>query len=357
MFDPLVTVLMTVYNAEAHLEAAVKSVLDQTYKDFEFLIINDASTDLTLDIIYSFRDDRIVVFNNEKNLGQTASLNVGLRHAKGKYIARMDADDISYHDRLEKQVEFMKKYPDCAVVGSDMDIIDINGNKKGVQKFPKTFSEIFLSIFYATPISHISALMKGDIILRIGGYDEDFKVVQDYDLWSRLIRAGYKLMNLKKTLVAGRVHENSVFAMEANKKVPIENSKIIKENVNSLTKINISEDEALNIFSFFHFPHLLTQVEMNNTKDLYKHILMNLEPGFPNKQISWIRNRNLSKIYYKMGVHQIENGYSKEARKSFIKSVYKNPFKIKPFILLFISFLRKNHIKRIREKLYALVHR
>lgn len=355
MSVPLITVLMTVYNGETYLKTSIKSILNQTFKDFEFLIINDASTDSTLELIKSFNDTRIIVHNNSKNLGQTASLNIGLKLAKGRYIARMDADDVSYSNRLEKQVDFIKRYPGkYAVVGTDMALIDINGNKKGVQRFPKTFTEIFLSIFYTTPVAHISALMDREVIIKVGGYKEDFIVVQDYDLWSRLIRIGYKLMNLSETLVAGRVHESSVLAMETNTRVPIENSRVIRQNVNLLTKINISEDEALNIFYLFHLPHLLSPIAMKDTEALYKSILMNLRSDFPDRRIGQIRNRNLSKVYYRLGIHQIEDGNMRGARRSFIKSAYKNPIQIKPLILFLLSFLRKNYIKKVRQKLSAI---
>jgi len=118
MKEPKVTVLMPVYNGEKYLNEAIDSILGQTFKDFKFLIINDGSTDGTADILKSYKDSRIKVTNNEKNIGLTKSLNKGLKMAKSEYIARMDADDISLPTRLQKQVEFMDSHPKVGVCGT-----------------------------------------------------------------------------------------------------------------------------------------------------------------------------------------------------------------------------------------------
>ncbi len=115
---PRVTVLMSVYNGEKYLREAIDSILNQTFKDFEFLIIDDGSTDSSADIIRSYTDFRIRLIQNEKNIGLTRSLNKGLKLAKGEYIARMDVDDISLPIRFEKQVSFLDKYEDVKLVGS-----------------------------------------------------------------------------------------------------------------------------------------------------------------------------------------------------------------------------------------------
>ena len=126
MKNPKVTVLMSVYNGEKYLQEAIDSILEQTFKDFEFLIINDGSTDKTGEILESYHDLRIKIINNEKNIGLTKSLNKGLKLARGEYIARQDADDISMPERLEKEVEFLETHQDYAVVGAFAKIINKN---------------------------------------------------------------------------------------------------------------------------------------------------------------------------------------------------------------------------------------
>ena len=128
MKNPRITVLMSVYNGEKYLKEAIDSVLSQTFKDFEVLIINDGSIDKTSKILKTYKDPRIRIINNKKNIGLTKSLNKGLKLARGEYIARMDDDDVSKPNRLEKQFEFMEKNSKYAVVGSFIEIIDSKGN-------------------------------------------------------------------------------------------------------------------------------------------------------------------------------------------------------------------------------------
>lgn len=145
MQDPKVTVLMPAYNAEKYIETAIESILNQTYKDFEFIIVNDCSTDSTLDIIerYAKQDKRIKIISNKENQKIAQTLNNGLKEAKGKYIARLDADDWSYPERLEKQVNFMEENPDVVLSSGNMEICDgelkeeeiMEEYKKEVQEF------------------------------------------------------------------------------------------------------------------------------------------------------------------------------------------------------------------------------
>src|SRR5690242_18796895 len=139
----MVTVLMTVYNGSKYLRPSLEAILNQTFKDFEFLIINDCSTDDSLEIIRSYNDPRIVIYNNEKNLGQTRSLNVGLEKAKAKYIARMDADDLAYPRWLEEQYQYITSH-DVSVVTTKAAVIDTQGRLKRILNSPDTFEEMLL---------------------------------------------------------------------------------------------------------------------------------------------------------------------------------------------------------------------
>ena len=199
--SPEISVIMSVYNAEAFLEEAIQSILDQTFKNFEFIIIDDASTDHSLEIISSFDDERIVFIRNEKNLGLTKSLNKAISYARGKYIARMDADDISVLERLEKQVGLMESNPHIDICGTWYETFGI---KEYIQKLPITHEEIKASLLFFSPIAHPSVLMKKSIFDTYS-YPQEFLKAQDYALWTLLIDK-YTFENIPEPLLKYRMH-------------------------------------------------------------------------------------------------------------------------------------------------------
>ncbi|HLD69252.1 MAG TPA: glycosyltransferase family 2 protein, partial [Candidatus Omnitrophota bacterium] len=144
MRGPLISVLMALYNGGEYLKQSIKSVLDQTHDDFEFLIVNDCSTDDSLKIIESFHDKRIKVHNNAKNLGQTPSLNIGLKLARGDYFARMDADDVAFPQWIQSQVNYVEKHPGYSVVSSYAVAIDEENKIKKLYKPPQNKEDIIL---------------------------------------------------------------------------------------------------------------------------------------------------------------------------------------------------------------------
>ena len=154
---PMISVIMPVYNGEKYLCEAIDSILNQTYTDFEFIILNDGSTDKTEEIILSYDDPRIVYVKNETNLQIVKTLNKGIALAKGKYIARMDADDISLPERFEKQLKFMEQYPSIDVCGTWMRIID---KPKQVWTYPEKHEEIKAQLLFNTPLSHPTLIIK-----------------------------------------------------------------------------------------------------------------------------------------------------------------------------------------------------
>ena len=203
-----ITVLMPVYNAEKFLKEAIDSILNQTFKDFEFLIINDASTDNSKKIIISYQDSRIRYFENKKNLGVAKTLNRGLRLAKGEYIARMDADDISLPDRFKKQVEFMEKNPQTAICGTWLQLI--NNKVDDIWRCPsdhetiKSLSLFYSSIYHPTVFIRINILKKNNFF-----YNPLFVHVEDYELWVRIMEKT-RVANLKEVLLFHRIHSKEV---------------------------------------------------------------------------------------------------------------------------------------------------
>lgn len=161
---PLISVVMPVYNAELYLDEAIQSITNQTYKKFEFIIINDGSTDKSLEIIKKYKDEysRIVLISRE-NKGLVFSLNEGISKAKGKYIARMDADDISLSTRLEEQVAFMEENQEIGVCGSWVEVFGDN-RKNTIWKMPKSNEELKTRLLFSVPVAHPSVMMRKEIL-------------------------------------------------------------------------------------------------------------------------------------------------------------------------------------------------
>lgn len=206
--QPLVSIIMPVYNSEKFLEEAILSILNQTYKNFEFIIIDDASTDSSWEIIKKYKtiDRRIKAIRNKPNLGVTKTLRKGINLTKGKFIARMDADDISSNTRLEEQVNFLLNNPDYVLVGSQINIIDEEGNIIGKRNYPLTDSQIRKTLFFKSPFAHPSVCIKAASLKKFN-YSPKFLTVQDYYLWYQLLQLG-KGANLNKFLLYYRIHKN-----------------------------------------------------------------------------------------------------------------------------------------------------
>ena len=184
-----VTVMMSVYNGDKYLREAVDSILSQTFADFELLVIDDASTDSSPQILESYSDARIRVVRNEFNLGLTKSLNKGLALAEGAYIARMDADDISLPQRLERQVDYLNAHPECGMVACLYETIDENGNVVRIRSGWQPSSEqLHVELIFQNCFPHAVATFRADVAREIGGYDERFLRSQDMDMWFRLSR-------------------------------------------------------------------------------------------------------------------------------------------------------------------------
>lgn len=209
MFDksiPLVSVVMAVFNAEDYLEEAIKSILNQTFTDFEFIIINDASTDHSLEIINSFHDRRISVLSNESNQGLANSLNRGFDAAKGEFIARMDADDISRPYRLTKQVEFMRSHPDVDICGSWAKTF---GFSEMLLRCPTGHEEIRCTMLFSNPMAHPTVIIRNKRPNADGiRYEKDRRRVEDYELWSRLSKS-HKFENISEVLLDYRVYDTT----------------------------------------------------------------------------------------------------------------------------------------------------
>ncbi len=199
---PLVSVVMSVYNGERYLRESVDSILIQTFNDFEFIIINDGSTDSTSAILDTYKDNRIILLN-QKNAGLTKSLNKGISIAKGKYIARQDADDISKPERFEKEVSFMEENPHVGLLSCWFEFIDETGQVRRQARLPVEDGLLRERLIEINQFSHPGAMIRKEILTHTGLYREYFKYAQDYDLWLRISEKS-EISNLPDFLVQYR---------------------------------------------------------------------------------------------------------------------------------------------------------
>ena len=207
MKEPLISVLLCTYNDEKYIYKAVKSILDQTFEDFEFIIINDGSTDKTLDILKQFDDKRLILID-KPNTGLTDSLNLGVSIAKSNWIARMDGDDISIKTRFEEQIKYIDD--NVAVIGTQCKFIDEEGNQIATVSLPLTHNEILKKgTSFRTMFIHPSVLINKELLLKSGGYDDYINSAEDLDLWLKLSHYG-KLVNLDSVLLEYRMHQNKI---------------------------------------------------------------------------------------------------------------------------------------------------
>ncbi|MFZ6664545.1 glycosyltransferase family 2 protein [Peijinzhouia sedimentorum] len=205
---PVLSVLMSVYNGEEYLNEAIESILNQSFSDFEFLIINDASTDNSHDIILAYEDPRIRLVNNITNIGLTRSLNKGIELSKGDFIARMDADDISLCNRLATQIEFLNRNPEVALVGSFGIFFNNDTLRDQLVSVQAQSDLIFTELFFKNNFIHSSVMFKKSLVATIG-YNVNLPFAQDYYLWTQ-VAYKYPVANIELPLIKYRIHSKSI---------------------------------------------------------------------------------------------------------------------------------------------------
>lgn len=235
MKHPLISVLMPVFNAEKYISEAIDSILTQTFRDFEFIIINDGSTDGSEEIILHYADERIIYVRNESNIGLIRTLNYGVSQAKGKYIARMDADDISLPNRLEYQYKFMELHPDVGICGSWVKTFTEKGNTS-IWKYPENHEEILCRQFFNVGFAHPAVMLRNNIFeIR---YTEGFIACEDYELWYRLLKQTIGA-NLPTVLLNYRFSPNQVSHKDNTQQ--IQNANRVRKSM--LNDLGIEVDE------------------------------------------------------------------------------------------------------------------
>lgn len=234
---PRVSVLMPMFNAAPFLNEAIESILNQTYTDFEFIIIDDASTDNSISIAKSFGDERIVLVRKKENGGIIESLNVGLEMARGEYIVRMDSDDISLPQRIERQVVFMDAHPEVGVCGTCIETIGLPNKAWHIETED---ARIRIKLLRETHFCHPSVIMRNRIIqenkLR---YRYGYEHAEDYDLWVRI--ASYcQLANLPEVLLKYRIHGQQISASRFEQQTQM----VRQISLEQISKIGVSNPSA-----------------------------------------------------------------------------------------------------------------
>lgn len=204
---PAVSVILPAFNAEKHLGEAVDSILSQTFTDFELIVVDDGSTDRTLEIVRGNSDYRVTVISNSENLGLAKSLNVGISKARGRYIARQDADDISLPERLQKQFDYMEKHPKIAVLGTGRLTLSDDGKIRAYR--PPMESPTFEDMLKSSRIIGASVMMRKELIDEVGGYDDFFRQADDYDLWLRVMKK-HPVASLREGLYVVRRNRSGI---------------------------------------------------------------------------------------------------------------------------------------------------
>lgn len=203
--QPLVSILMSVHNDLRYLRESIDSILNQTFGDFEFILIDDGSTDGSGSFLKNLSDPRVKLIVNASNIGLTASLNLGLKIARGKFLARMDADDISEPLRLERQVEFLEAHPQIGIVGCSRHLIDEEGKTTAIAPALEDDLAIRWKCLMGNPFAHPTVMIRRQVLLDHSlQYDPSFRTAQDYELWTRLLPCT-QAANLPETLLRYRL--------------------------------------------------------------------------------------------------------------------------------------------------------
>lgn len=210
--ESLVSIVMTAYNAAEFVAEAVESIQNQTYQNWELIVVNDGSSDKTREILQKIakNDKRIKVIGYAKNRGASYASNLGLSKAKGQFIARMDSDDISVPTRIAKQVKFLQENPNVIVVGGQCELIDREGNSIGMKTFPTNHSEIYDALYQYNPIQHPSLMINRRLLGKYKiKYHTKVLLAHDLEILYKLSQYG-ELANLPDTLLLYRIHSDSL---------------------------------------------------------------------------------------------------------------------------------------------------
>ena len=296
MNSPVISLIMSVYNGEKYIARALMSLLAQTFDNFEVILVDDGSTDATANIVRSIRDGRIK-YIEQSNSGLTKSLNKALSIATGKWIARHDADDFSISTRFERQLAFLNKNPNIGLLGSSCFIQPERiGMINEIYMYPERYEEILAVFTTYNPFVHGSMLIDRELLLASGGYNEQYRYVQDYELWSRIILKT-QAYNLKTPLYVRSIHQSA-------SQVQIRKEPIFEEINNKFKELN-ADCYSPNACCFKEIGSIslypaVTLRESWNKSIRYSYYRMSVESR--KQGLPWLRMWLQSLIYYPWSV-------------------------------------------------------
>lgn len=276
-----VSVLMPVYNGAQYLQEAIDSILNQTYRDFELIIVDDGSTDDSPAIIYinAERDNRVVSLKNEQNSGICVTLNKGLDAAKGEYIIRMDCDDISELDRIEKQVAFMETHSEYGLLGSNIRVFG-DGIETYVFDFDEDWRMCIADMIFATCVAHPAIIMRKKLIQKYHlRYDDSFRGMEDYYMWWQIAKYA-KISNLQEPLLNYRYHQKQVTQKKVDDKHRAMTMTFIKERLIDL-QISLTEQKKILLMRYIYSDFQYSDNEMKEFIMLCKKILLDIKKHKP----------------------------------------------------------------------------
>lgn len=331
MCKPRVGVLMPVFNSSQFLGEAISSILNQSYKDFDFYIINDGSTDDSEQVILSFKDPRIIYLKNESNKGLIYTLNRGLDIIDNEYIIRMDSDDIALPQKFEKQVMYMDSFPELVASGTQ---IEYFGQAATVSNFPLNHSELRAMLVFAPGIVHPTAIIRTAIIRQNNlRYDPSYVIIEDYEFWLRVSRLG-KLGNLQEVLLKYRWEGQNITARNWDSRE--ERYKMVYGNILSELGIEASEYNKK-----LHLDISFNSNRIGAIRDIYRH-----------KQLLIFKNR-LHQIYPEI---EFKKNIDSAWRRLFFKAiekglieVFKYFFYSKKIELSQLRYLLANYYSKLRS--------
>jgi len=343
---------MSVYNGANYLKEAVESILNQTFSEFEFIIIDDGSKDETWDILnnYASSDYRIKLIKNRINIGLTRSLNKGLVVARGKYIARQDHDDFSEPTRLEKETQYLDMHDSTVLVSCNYDIINSEGKIVKRTDLRNDTSTIYWNlIFYNYLGGHSQVMFRRDPVLKIGGYSESLPYAQDYDLWLRLSKFGH-ISILPEILLKYRIHDKRVTSTAGDTQFEC----VLNISASRIADLTGRRPELLEVQSIWSFWCLVYESELQHTS-----LSTNISIQLTIRKIfkAFIAEHQFNKsIVTTQSVRAIRNIIAKRCL-NWSRSVSTKKHKIWAWLIMlaaYIYWLRFDLIKILINKIYSL---
>lgn len=337
---PLVSVLMPVYNSQAFLREAIDSILNQTFTDFEFLIFNDGSTDKSLDIIQSYSDQRIKLISYSENAGYVRALNEGLKIANGKYIARMDADDVALPERLEKQVAFLEKNLGYAVCGSWAEFTTL-----GLAAMPTEDEDLRIQLLHSTPFNHPTTMIRKSSIDNGNiQYRHSLVPIEDYYFFFQVSKQG-RMTILPQVLMKYRLHSASISFRQLKKQH--ENRKVIQKLVIKDFIPDLTEFE-LEIYLNLHYrQNNLTPEFIGQSRILIERIIAQ------NIKLKWFNQEKLESYFARLWKELFINSkvFSVSLLSEYRKAKFRtqNPFTINQFLRFYFKCLINFEIKEVSK--------